>query len=212
MSLAAARVGTCWVRLLLAAAYGYLQLLNAARIALCHAGGPRYARLLAPPGWAKRIARVSHERASFARGCSWLLEAANRCLRLLEAYRELASTVPHVTRPQNTSLVHRPASRGLARRRDSFLADSGTGSRRHRYKAPTPRRSANGATFEPRHRHVGDSALPRWFLDVILLTSRRCRACASASPRLCLGSDDIFALAQRRCHAGECRHILEYTN
>jgi hypothetical protein len=75
-------------RLLLAAG-GYSKLLGAARIARCHAGGPRYAWLLASLGCAKHAALVSRGRAPFARGCSWLrsfswhLAAARGCSKLV---------------------------------------------------------------------------------------------------------------------------------
>jgi hypothetical protein len=86
--------GRSSLRALLLAAHGYLQLLDAARIARRHAGGPRYARLLASPGWIKHIALVSRGKASFARGCLWLLMAALGSSRQLAASRRLASTRP----------------------------------------------------------------------------------------------------------------------
>jgi hypothetical protein len=75
---------------LLLAAHGYSQLLDAARTARYHPGGPRYARLLVLLGWAKHIALVS-------RCC--LLVAARCCSWLLAASRRPASTRPQVARP-----------------------------------------------------------------------------------------------------------------
>ena len=77
---------------LLLAAHGYSQLLDAARIARCHAGGPRYSRLLASLGWAKHVALVSRgglRLHATAHGFSWLLVSARR----------LASTRPQFAQP-----------------------------------------------------------------------------------------------------------------
>jgi hypothetical protein len=87
---------------LLLAAKGYEQLFDAARIARCHAGGPRYARLLESPSWEQLIALVSRGGASLARGCSWCLMAsygARGCSCLLAASRSLAPTRPQAARP-----------------------------------------------------------------------------------------------------------------
>jgi hypothetical protein len=96
----------------------YSQLIDAARIARCHAGGPRNARLLASPRWAKHIALVS-QRADLclraaAHACLWLLMAARGFSRLLAASRRLASTRPQIARP-DVRIAH--ASLRVARSR-----------------------------------------------------------------------------------------------
>ena len=85
-------------------------------------------------------------------------------------------------------------------------ADSGMISRRRQDEEPTSRRSDGGATVVPRHSHADGLTFSRWFLGIVALAPRRCRACALVSLRWRLGIDDIVALAQRRCRASACRH------
>ena len=95
----------------------------------------RYARLNVSLGRAKHIALVSRGRASFARGCSWLLMASHGCSRLLEAARGCsklleASRRPAPTRPKSLGRVSAPprsfsALRGLARGQDLLRAAGG---------------------------------------------------------------------------------------
>jgi hypothetical protein len=173
-------VGPRCARLLLAD-HGYSQLLDASRIARCHAGKPRYARLLIWFGWEKYIALVSRFRASFARGCSWLLMASHGCSRLPGSRRP----GPKSPGRMSASPMPRSALRGHARGRDSLraagryalpglmcalvyiferaaqkTADSDTSSRRRRGEVPSPRRSAD-VVAKRRRRDDGTSTSPR---------------------------------------------------
>jgi hypothetical protein len=85
-------------------------------------------------------------------------------------------------------------------------ADSGMISRRRRDEESTSRRSDGGATVVPRHSHADGLTFSRWFLGIVALAPRRCRACASVSLRWRLGIDDIVALVHRLLLARACQH------